>query len=165
MEERPKIKLSFTPIDKAFEITGWLMLFSIWILVIANYSEMPDVIPNHYDITGKADGYGGKSSVLGLVSIATALFAGLTILNKFPHIFNYPGKVTEVNALVQYKNSTRFIRYLKLVIVILFWFIAFKTIQHAKGTNDDLGMWVLPLTLGLIFIPLVYTIIKSIKAK
>jgi hypothetical protein len=55
------------------------------------------------------------------------------------------------------------IRYLKLSIVVIFGLIAFKTIQNANGEADGLGVWFLPMTLGLIFIPLTYFVIKSYK--
>jgi hydrogenase-4 membrane subunit HyfE len=54
---------------------------------------------------------------------------------------------------------------LKFIIVIIFGLIAFKTIQNASGEADGLGIWFLPLTLGLIFIPLTYYIIKTLKIK
>jgi hydrogenase-4 membrane subunit HyfE len=57
------------------------------------------------------------------------------------------------------------IRYLKLIIVAIFGLIAFKTIQNATGQADGLGVWFLPLALGLIFIPLTYYIIKILKTK
>ena len=57
------------------------------------------------------------------------------------------------------------LRYLKLVLVLVFGGIAFKTIQTATGESSGLGAWFLPLTAGLIFIPLIYFVIKSIKEK
>ncbi|MFM7765447.1 MAG: DUF1648 domain-containing protein, partial [Sphingomonadales bacterium] len=127
--------------------------------------NLPDTIPTHYNGAGQADGFGGKGYILTLPLIATVLFIGLTILNKFPHIFNYPTNITQDNALRQYTNATRLIRYLKFIIAVIFGLIAFKTIQNANGQADGLGIWFLPLTLGLIFIPLTYYIIKTLKTK
>jgi hypothetical protein len=56
------------------------------------------------------------------------------------------------------------IRYLKLIIVVIFGLIEFKTIQNANGQADGLGIWFLPMTLGLIFIPLIYFVVKLFKA-
>jgi uncharacterized membrane protein len=164
MEERPKIKLELTTADKTFEIIGWLLIFSVWGLTITNYANMHETIPTHYNGAGQADGFGGKATILTLPLIATVLFVGLTILNKFPHIFNYPTNITQDNALRQYTNATRMIRYLKLIIVVIFGLIAFKTIQNANEQADGLGIWFLPMTLGLIFIPLIYFVVKSFKA-
>ena len=165
MEERPKIKLELTTADKIFESIGWFLIIAIWGLTITNYSNLPDTIPTHYNGAGQADGFGGKATILTLPLIATILFIGLTILNKFPHVFNYPANITQDNAFRQYTNATRLIRYLKLIIVFIFGLIEFKTIQNASGKADGLGVWFLPMTMGLIFIPLIYFVIKSFKTK
>jgi len=162
---RPKIRIELTTADKAVEILGWFALLTIWIFTIASYSNLPDTIPIHYNGAGKADGFGSKINILILPFIATILFVGMTIANKFPHVFNYPTKITEENALRQYTNATRMMRYLKLVLVVLFSLIAFKTIQNTWGQSAGLGVWFLPLTMGLIFIPLTCFIIKSFRAK
>jgi uncharacterized membrane protein len=165
MTDRPKLKLELTTFDKTLEILGWTSILSIWFLTITNYTNLPDTIPIHYNGAGQADGFGGKETILTLPLIATVLFVGLTILNMFPHIFNYPINITPDNALRQYTNATRLIRYLKLIIVVIFGLIAFKTIQNANGQADGLGSWFLPMTLGLIFIPLTFYIIKTLKTK
>ena len=165
VEERPKIKLELTAADKIFEIIGWLLIIVIWGLTIANYSNLPETIPTHYNGAGQADGFGGKATILTLPIIATILFIGLTVLNQFPHVFNYPTNITQDNAFRQYTNATRLIRYLKLVVVFIFVLIVYKTIQHANGKADGLGVWFLPMTMGLIFIPLIYFVIKSFKTK
>ena len=76
--------------------------------------------------------------------------------NKYPHVFNYQSEITDENALHQYTNATRLIRFLKLTIVIIFGLIVFRTIQNVSGNADGLGTWFLPLTLGMIFIPIIY---------
>jgi hypothetical protein len=98
--------------------------------------------------------------IFTLPLVATVLFVGLTILNRFPHIFNYSGDITKDNALRQYTNATRLIRYLKVIIVVIFGLISYQTINHANGQTEGLGLWFLPLTLGLIFIPTIYFLIK-----
>jgi uncharacterized membrane protein len=164
MDEKPKLKLELTTFDKTLETLGWTSILVIWVLVIINYTNLPDTIPTHYNGAGQADRFGRKGNILTLPLIATVLFIGLTILNKFPHVFNYPTNLTADNALKQYTNATRLIRYLKLIIVIIFGLIAFKTIQNTNRQADGLGIWFLPMALGLIFIPFTYVIIKSFKA-
>jgi len=165
MKERPRLNLELTQADKSVEIIGWLLIFAIWGLTILNYQSLPDIIPIHYNVAGVADGFGDKWMIFTLPIVATVLFVGLTILNKFPHILNYPTEITADNALRQYTNVTRLIRYLKVIIVVIFGLITFLTIRHANGQTDGLGIWFLPLTMGLIFMPLIYFLIKSIKTK
>ena len=162
MDERQKIKLELTTIDKTLEILGWISILAIWILTITNYTNLPDIIPIHYNGAGQADGFGGKGNILTLPLISTVLYIGMTILNKFPHIFNYPTDITKDNVLRQYTNATRMIRYLKLIIVVIFGTIVLQTIRNVNGQTSGLGVWFLPLILGLIFIPLTYFLIISI---
>ena len=163
MEERPKIKLELTQTDKEIEFIGWILLIGIWILAITSFSDLPDSIPTHYNGTGEADAFGEKTNIFVLPIIGTILFIGMTLLNKNPHIFNYPKSITNENALNQYSNATRMIRVLKLVIVLVFGLILVRTLQNTNGNADGLGTWFLPLTIGLFIIPTLYFLIKSMK--
>jgi uncharacterized membrane protein len=163
--ERPNITLVPTTVDKLVELLGWIILLALWTLTICHYSTLPETIPTHYNAAGKADGFGSKASIIGLPVIATLLFIGLTVLNRYPHIFNYPTAITQDNALRLYTLATRMLRYLKMVLVLVFGGIEFMTIQNATGKAAGLGTWFLPLTLVLIFIPLIYFVIKSVQGK
>ncbi|WP_026809549.1 DUF1648 domain-containing protein [Arenibacter latericius] len=165
MNTRPKIKPILTTTDKAIELVGWLALIGIWVLTLVNYSSLPETIPIHFNGAGKADGFGNKENILSLPIVSTILFIGMTVLNKYPHVFNYPSTITKENALPHYSNATRMIRFLKLIIVIVFGLIVFKIIENVKGNADGLGTWFLPLILGLIFIPTAYYLIKAIRFK
>lgn len=165
MEERPEIKPELTTTDKTIEFIGWLSIVAVWFWTINSYNNLPETIPTHFNGAGQADGFGGKGSILALPIIATILFIGMTILNNFPEAFNYPVSITQENALRQYTSATRMIRYLKLIIVIVFGLLVFKTINTANGQPVGTGFWFLPLILGLIFIPVFYFLIKSLRAK
>lgn len=162
---RPIIKIEFTLNDKLIEIFSWLLFVMMWVIPIIGYSMLPDTIPTHFNIAGEADNWGNKLSVYILPVIGTLLFILLTVVNRFPHIFNYSVEITEDNALRQYTNATRLIRVLKLVLSVIFNLIAVFTIRSAKGESHGLGLWFLPLTLTLIFVPTIYFIIRMYKEK
>lgn len=162
--DRPKIKLIPTTADKLVDLLGWLILIALWAITIINYSSLPDTIPTHFNAAGEADGFGTKVSIIALPVIATLLFIGLTVLNRYPQSFNYPTTMTKDNALRQYTLATRMLRYLKLVLVLVFGGIEVMTIQNATGKGAGLGVWFLPLTLVLIFLPLIYFVVKSVQA-
>lgn len=165
MNKRPRLKLQLNQTDKILEVFGWVSVVGIWALTLINYFDLPEVIPIHFNGAGKADGFGNKTHIFILPIISTLLFIGLTTLNKHPHMFNYPSQITKENAVHQYTNATRMIRVLKLVIVVLFGLIVFRKIQIINGHADGLGTWFLPLTMGMIFIPMLYFLIKSLKKK
>ena len=163
MGERPKVKLDLTNTDKVIEFTGLALLIGIWILAILSFSDLPESIPTHYKGAGEVDGFGERTNIFVLPIIGTILFIGLKLLNKNPHIFNYPKTITDENALNQYSNGTRMIRVLKLIIVFVFGLILVRTLQNTNGNADGIGTWFLPLTIGLFIIPTLYFLIKSIK--
>ncbi len=165
MNKRPRMKLQLNQTDKILEVLGWVSVVGIWALTLTNYSILPEIIPIHFNGAGKADGFGNKTHIFILPIISTLLFIGLTTLNKHPHMFNYPSQITKENAVHQYTNATRMMRVLKLVIVVLFGLIVFRKIQIVNGHADGLGTWFLPLTMGMIFIPMLYFLIKSLKKK
>ena len=165
MNKRPRIKLQLNQTDKVLEIIGWISVFGIWALPLINYFDLPEIIPIHFNGAGKADRFGNKTHIFVLPIISTLLFIGLTILNKRPHVFNYPGQITKENAVHQYTYATRMMRVLKLVIVLLFGLIVFRKIQIVNGHADGLGAWFLPFTIGLFIILSLYFLMMSMKDK
>lgn len=161
MKERPRIKIELTVVDKIIEVISSVLLIAIWILTITNYQNLPETIPIHFDNNGVADGFGNKSMIFHLPIVATVIFIGLTILNKFPHSFNYLQQITIENAFKQYRNATRMMRVLKLIIMSVFGLISYQVIKHAVGEIDGLGIWFLPFVLISIFVPTIYFMIKS----
>jgi len=161
MESLPKIKLKLTKTDKIIEAIGYLILAGFWIMVIVSFSDLPENIPIHYNVSGEVDGYSKKTSIFLLPIIGTFMFIILTLLNANPETFKYDVKITAENAQKQYANATQRMRLMKVIVIFLFLLIDYQTIQIAKGNSEGLGIWFLPLTMGLIFIPIIYFINKS----
>ena len=159
--KRPRIKIGLTFFDLILEIAGVVAVLTMWIILAVTYSGLPDVIPIHYSGSGQIDNFGEKSSILKLSVISTVLFAGMTILSRFPKIFNYPVRITENNAFLQYGNMARMIRCLKLTIVLLFGYSVFYTILYSGENVKGLGIWFMPVSLAIIFIPVIYFMVKS----
>lgn len=165
MSERPKLKIVLTITDAIIELVGWFLIVAVWGFTLSNYQSLPNTIPIHYNGAGVADGFGDKWIILTLPFLATVIFIGLTVLNKYPHIFNYPTEITKDNALSQYRNATRLIRYLKVIIVVIFGLIAYQTISQANGLSEGLGVWFLPLTIGLVFMPIIFYLVRSTRSQ
>ncbi len=153
MDGRPMLKLDLTTTDKMIEPIDWVVLIGIWILTLSNYPTLPEIIPIHCNGAGEADGFGEKWNILTLPIVSSILFIGMTILDKYPHILNYPSTVTKKNALHQYTSAIQLIRSLKLIIVMIFGLIVFKTVQNVNVNADGLGVWFLPMILDLSLFP------------
>jgi uncharacterized membrane protein len=147
---RPQIQIMLSSGDRVIEWISLSLLVLLWMWVFYHYKSLPDSIPVHFNAAGQADDYGHKNIIFLIPGIATILFAAMIIANKYPHHFNYPRKITEENALQQYSLATRFMRYLKLMVVLTFFTITALTTQTATGNTNGLSPWFLA-TILLIF--------------
>ncbi|MBK9107573.1 MAG: hypothetical protein IPM92_04115 [Saprospiraceae bacterium] len=77
---------------------------------------MPDIIPIHYHLEGRANGFEAKVYILILLFIATVLFIGPTIANNFHLVFSDPLEISSDKTVRQYTNATRMIGYLLVLI-------------------------------------------------
>ncbi|MBK7360082.1 MAG: DUF1648 domain-containing protein [Saprospiraceae bacterium] len=137
----------------------------MWVFLLANFSDLPEVIPQHYNAYGKADGFGSKSNLFILAGIASLLNIGLSILKKYPHRFNYPVEITKENEFRQYAIATRMLRFVKLILVLIFSSLIIKTILIAKGGTHELGFWFLPIALVCLIGSIAYFLILSFRSK
>ncbi len=149
-----------TAFDKILEAAIFIVFALMWYDVLTSYASLPERIPVHFDIYGKTDAYGSKSSLFLLPFIATAVYLLFAVLKRFPHKLNYPVEVTEENAAQVYKTGLRFLRYLNLLLLFSFFYLSHKTITVAVSGKSDSG------ALGLLFLPLgiitsvIYFVIK-----
>lgn len=164
MTVRPRLVIESTPFDRLIELAGWTLLLATWILVARYFAELPRTIPIHFNLQGEADGYAGKMSIMFLPVLGTLLLVAMTILNRYPHVFNYPVAITEANAAYQYANAVRMIRVLKLSIALVFLLISWMTI-HSARTGDSPGAWVIVVILAIVMLPLGYFLIKTLIQK
>ncbi len=159
-ENRPIIKISLRPYDKIIEFISWVLLIIFWSFTLFNYTTLPEIIPTHFNGLGKVDGHGESWIILTLPFISTAIAIGLTILNNYPHKLNYTTTITPENAQKNYTIATRLMRFLKLIIIFVFFYIHSKTIQIASGIVKDAGQWFLLTIFALVFGWLFYFLIS-----
>ncbi|MEJ7625897.1 MAG: DUF1648 domain-containing protein [Ferruginibacter sp.] len=161
MDLRPKIKNNLTKTDKLLEIIGKILLCLMWGITIYVFVNLPEIIPVHFNAAGNANRYGNKITLLILPVIATIIYAGITKLNNYPHLFNYMIKITEKNAAFQYTVATRMLRYVKLAVLIIFTLLILFTYLSVVKITKGIGIWFLPFTFGILFIPTLIMLIKS----
>ena len=155
--ERPRISLSWEPMDLVTEIINITLLILMWSYILMNYSDLPDIIPTHFNAAGEADDHGSKVIIWILPGIATLTYALLFVLNRFPHLHNYLVNITEENAEKNYRLSTRVMRFINLFCLLIFAALIYEIINLAKG-NDSIfsSYWFIAITL---IVPLIIVVI------
>lgn len=165
-EKRPRLKIKYTKADIGIEIACWVCLFLFWLLFFMSYAELPESVPIHYNAAGEIDAFGGKEMLWGLPITSTFLCVLLSLINFFPHLFNYPEKVTKENAYRQYQNALQMIRYLKLFLILIFGYILYKATSYApNGTSQGLGVWFIFVLIIPIFVLIVFLCARAHKLR
>ena len=121
------------------EIAGILgVLFSFYLLW-RYWAILPDRIPTHYNFSGQPNSWGGKGTLIILPLVALFNFIVMAVLERFPHIYNYPVAITETNTNRQYTLARSLLGWLKFEIVWFFACLEWRTIQVALGEQNGLG--------------------------
>lgn len=128
---RPKLKIPMTVMDKLSEAFSALIVGLTALIFLFRFQTIASEVPMQYDFNGEVTRMGSRSELFLLLGILIILYAGLTLLQRYPHIYNYLVDITEENALRQYSLAVRMIRWLKLMMVGLFSLLLLQTVFPA----------------------------------
>jgi uncharacterized membrane protein len=159
---RPRLQIERTKIENICEAIAAVMVVSLILHLTLNWSSLPARIPIHFNHSGQADGWGDKRTFLIIWGITVVMYVGLSILQCFPHIYNYPFNLNARNVHRQYLLARQLLTIVKFLVVGSFSFISWQTIQVAKGNAEGIQSWffliLIPAILGVI-------VVYFIKAK
>lgn len=163
MEKGPKIKIHYSIYEIIIELISIIAIFINIYLLLKYYKLLPNVIPKHFNAAGIPDGYDNKSSIFILAGISFIMYIFLTILSRFPHVYNYTKPITKENAEYQYKCARQLVIIIKAEFIIIFTYIGWNSIKVALEKGSGLGTWFLPIVLVVIFGTLAIYIRKFLK--
>jgi uncharacterized membrane protein len=150
------VPLIFTNRDTLIELIALTAIIFTMGLVISHWGQLPDSIPRHFGPTGKPDAWGSKFTVLLVPFASLVLYMGMTIMNRYPRLYNIPWKITPRNAVAQLTLSSLLMRVLKAEVGIMFTYITWKTIQVALQVDRGIGARFLFIMIGIIAATLVF---------
>lgn len=162
---RPILKIERDTLDQICDFFGLISICLLILLPFYYYSSLPDQIAIQYNYKGMPKGFGEKKYIWTLPVVGLFLYLMMIFLNRFPHIFNYPQKVTRENAFYLYTNATKMMRFLKTIIIVAFTYIMLLTIQIAMGTKDGLGIYFTPFILVFTFGIIGYFLYRLLKVE
>ncbi|RDI47988.1 DUF1648 domain-containing protein [Falsibacillus pallidus] len=159
---RPVIKLKKSPLQIILNSLGIIAFSGTIFYTLLSWGDLPPRIPTHFNAAGEVDGMGSKGSIWALPVIGLILWIGLTILENYPHVYNYIN-LTKETAERQYKNAVLMVNILKNLIIVLFSYLTWVGIQIGKGHQEGLGIWFLPVFLVLILGTVIFFIVRSVR--
>ena len=154
-----KPEIPTTWYHRAVNLLCLILLVGIFAVLFIFWRDLPEQIPAHYDAFGRVDRWGGRGELLLCPIAAAVLYAGITLLERFPQIWNTGVAVTDANRAAVYRALKNLIVTLKLAMVFAFVFIA-----ACAALARPLPGWFLPADLILIFAPLVLFLVRIVRA-
>lgn len=164
-EERPILKLPLSKLDKFLELMSFSLFIVLWSLCIFELLSLPNIIPIHFNFSGKPDNYGSKYTLLTLPLVMSLVAILFTYLSKRPHIFNYPSKITNENAEKQYRTAVQMLRILKVGILFLGNIILYLVYVTVTQPKVNFGSWILPIIFCSVLLPTIIYVSKLSKIK
>jgi uncharacterized membrane protein len=161
--QRPVLNIPKTFLEKLHDLICIFVLIVMFAYLFFVGSDMPEKVPIHFNAMGEADGWGSKWSLIILLLLGLVTYIGLSILGKYPHVYNYLREITERNAPFQYLNARMMVSWLKVEIVALMGYLEWTSIQLALGRGVVLGKWFLPISLMIIFGTILFFAVRSFK--
>ena len=154
--KRPVIHIEPEPYDKLLDRIAFVFLVLQFLIPIVLFSSLDDTIPTRFDSSGEVSSTASRYTVWILPFVGVFLYMMLWYLNKFPHTFNYPVKITPENAEFHYRKSVRMMRYINLVCMVMFAFIVWTTVAVGAGLASGLNTVVMVMLLLLVFAPIAH---------
>lgn len=97
---------------------GWVAF--LWWFTLKNYSTLPERIPVHFDMEGKADGFGGRMYAFLMPILAFGLYALFVYGMRHPEDTNFPVEITEQNMNAQFLVMKIGLRILFVILAVIF---------------------------------------------
>ena len=117
--EKP-IKIERNALDILETIVSLLSLVGVVVYLILAWDTIPAKIPAHYDAAGVVNRWGSKSELIVLPIISWLIYGMITLIERFPQIWNTGIRVTEENRAVVYRLLKNLIALVKMFVLLMF---------------------------------------------
>ena len=154
------MKVKKNKYDIFVEMVCLTLLVGVSIYLYLNWSSIPDMIPGHYNAMGEIDRMGSKQELVVLPIIGWLMYLILTVIGKFPQIWNTGVSVTEENKERVYRITKNLLNTVKLIMVAVFVYLTINDSQVITLT-----VWFLPVFLIFEFGSMIFFIIKLVRVK
>lgn len=152
MKSQPVIDLPKSTAETWLDVAAWLFAGLGLALAIGYYGGLPEQIPTHFNASGVADKFGSRNTIFLLPVFAIILSAGMMLLLRYPHKFNYLNKITPENAAFEYSRMRFLLRVVNALTNLLFLVITWDVLQAAIS-----GAGTLSILFWIVFILVLVT--------
>lgn len=161
---RPVLQIEKSTSERVANIIGYASLLAMVVYLVMKWSSLPAEVPAHFNGVGEVDRWGSKYELLILPVIAIVLTLIMELIERYPHVHNYPERLCETNVHAFYLNSRQMLNYMKNIVNMLFALLVYESISISFGDDTSLGIS-FALILVALFTVMIWKIIVSSKIK
>ena len=140
-----------------FEIAFAIVAVIVWGIIIWMIHRAPDIVPTHFDASGKANAYGSPAGVAIPCIILTIGAVVCMAIAYFPRHINMPFKITNVR---QVELAIRFSRVMGITFLLIPLSVAYMMLGMSSPSPTPFLV-----VFGLLFLEIIYFSIVIYKAK
>ena len=135
------------------------------IYLTLNWRAFPQTIPTHFGASGLPDGWGPQWTLVLLPGISVLIVSLLTFAKRFPHLFNYPVRITDSNYDRQRILATGLLDQLQVVVAAMLGYISIQQMRTALKLASGLGVWFFAVTLVGMFGTISVYFVRAVKGR
>jgi len=154
------LKMKRNRLDIFSDIIAVTLLAGVTLYLALVWDRLPEWIPAHYNAQGLPDRMGSKAELWFLPATGWFLYALLSVVSRYPQIWNTGVKVTEANAERVRRVIQNLLRTMKMILASAFVYL---TVSSANVLS--LCVWFLPVFLILTFGTIGYCIWQLIRVR
>jgi len=117
--------------DRIVEIAALTLLVVQWVYVVWRYGDLPAELPLHFDFEREGSPFDPRWHIWILPCVSAAVYGLLSWVQRYPHRFFYPVKVTGRNRERLYGLAVRTLRIEKLLLVVLYAYAGYNEVSAA----------------------------------
>ncbi len=151
------VKVHRTTEATVFEIAFVIIAIIVWGIIIWMIHRAPDIVPTHFDASGKANAYGSPAGVAIPCIILTIGAVVCMAIAYFPRHINMPFKITNVR---QVELAIRFSRVMGITFLLIPLSVAYMMLGMSSPSPTPFLV-----VFGLLFLEIIYFSIVIYKAK
>lgn len=135
-----------------------IVLFLTGIVYFAfMYNTFPEEVPVHFSMNGEVNEYGNKAAIWLLPAIAFVLWVFMSLLERVPHIHNYPRKIHGGNIHAQYRNSILLLNTTKNYMLVMLIGLNAAFVVNINGSEPP-HLLIISLIAGIFAVMLPFLI-------
>ena len=151
------VKVHRTTEATVFEIAFVIIAIIVWGIIIWMIHRAPDIVPTHFDASGKANAYGSPAGVAIPCIILTIGAVVCMAIAYFPRHINMPFKITNVR---QVELAIRFSRVMGITFLLIPLSVAYMMLGMSSPSPTPFLV-----VFGLLFLEIIYFSIVIYKTK